>query len=340
MRVVVLLGTTDVGQAIISRLKLEGYEVTALSPEKPDGVDQWHSIELADPTSIERALTQIDGPFDAVVNATDWPPRQDEALNILRSRFFTARAFLDHISDKLAPNATIVNMSTRSGWKWRENIAQVNALMRLGSIDDLPQFIESESFDGFRAYTLANEAIIAMTTAKAEEMIAKGARINAVSPAAIKDKYFADFLKQLGKQAQRNVERVGRMGRPEEVAETVLWLLSAKSSWINGQNITVDGGIGAMISSTQLRIGEAPEEPASFMSIATSPSVVKRSLSIAAIVGLILATLNHGDRILAGNVDTTLLIRIGLTFFVPFCVSTYSSFLAVRGNLQRIAPPL
>lgn len=340
MRVVVLLGSTDVGQAIISRLKNDGCEVIALCAEKPNDVDQWLCVDLSEPHSVAQAVSEIDGPLHAAVNATDWPPRLGEELNILRSRFFTAKTFLDCIVPKLSNGSSIVNMSTRSGWKWRENIAQVNALMLLGSIDDLQGFIERENIDGFRAYTLANEAIIALTAAQAEAMIAKGVRINAVSPAAIDDKYLEDILKQLGKQAKENLKRVGRLGSPDEVAATVQWLLSAKSSWVNGQNITVDGGIQAMLSSKQLRIGLEPEKQASFLSIAFSSSVVKRSLGIAAIVGCILATLNHGDRIFSGDIDGTLLIKVCLTFFVPFCVSTYSSFLAVRGNMQRIEPPL
>ncbi|MEP1964044.1 nitrate/nitrite transporter NrtS [Tateyamaria sp.] len=70
--------------------------------------------------------------------------------------------------------------------------------------------------------------------------------------------------------------------------------------------------------------------------IATAPSVAKRALKIALIVGTIIALINYGDRILAGEMDTVSWFKSMLTFLVPYCVSTYSSVMAVRDNMQRL----
>ncbi|MEM6824575.1 MAG: nitrate/nitrite transporter NrtS [Pseudomonadota bacterium] len=67
-------------------------------------------------------------------------------------------------------------------------------------------------------------------------------------------------------------------------------------------------------------------------------SVVLRALRIASVVGVVLAVLNHGDRILSGTADLSILMKIALTFLVPYCVSTYSSVLAVRERLQMLQP--
>lgn len=75
-----------------------------------------------------------------------------------------------------------------------------------------------------------------------------------------------------------------------------------------------------------------------FFAIAFDSSVVKRAAKIAGIVGLILAVLNHGDSVLAGTADMTTWLKIVLTFLVPYCVSTYSSVLAVRERLQALEP--
>ena len=77
----------------------------------------------------------------------------------------------------------------------------------------------------------------------------------------------------------------------------------------------------------------APDSPA-FLTIASSPSVARRALRVAAVVGCVLAVINHGDRFLNGTLDLPSLARIALTFLVPYCVSTYSSVLAVREGLQ------
>ena len=73
-----------------------------------------------------------------------------------------------------------------------------------------------------------------------------------------------------------------------------------------------------------------------FWAIATERSVAFRAARIALIVGIVLAGINHGHRLISGEIDGPTLARIGLTFLVPYCVSTYSSVLAVRDRLQRV----
>jgi NAD(P)-dependent dehydrogenase (short-subunit alcohol dehydrogenase family) len=55
----------------------------------------------------------------------------------------------------------------------------------------------------------------------------------------------ADTDKAMAERTQK-ASPMRRLGRPEEVAETVLWLCSEKASFINGASITVDGGLTAM----------------------------------------------------------------------------------------------
>jgi len=59
--------------------------------------------------------------------------------------------------------------------------------------------------------------------------------------------------------------------------------------------------------------------------------VVRRALAFAVVVGSVLIAINHGDALLAGEVDGTRWLKMGLTVLVPYVVSTWSSVLAVRG---------
>ena len=77
---------------------------------------------------------------------------------------------------------------------------------------------------------------------------------------------------------------------------------------------------------------------ATFLGIARQRTVVLRALRIASIVGLVLAVLNHGDTILAGEAQLSTWIKVALTFLVPYSVSTYSSVMAVRERLQTLPP--
>jgi hypothetical protein len=71
--------------------------------------------------------------------------------------------------------------------------------------------------------------------------------------------------------------------------------------------------------------------------LATSPSVVRRAATYAVVVGTILVTINHGDRILAGTVSGFRFLQMGLTVMVPYCVSTLSSVQALRQMRRTLA---
>ncbi|MEP3440107.1 MAG: nitrate/nitrite transporter NrtS [Sulfitobacter sp.] len=84
-------------------------------------------------------------------------------------------------------------------------------------------------------------------------------------------------------------------------------------------------------------IDMSSNENMGFIAIATDVTVVKRAMRIALIVGTVLAVINQGDKLLAGQLDFGMAIRIILTYCVPYSVSTYSSYLAVKDNIQRTA---
>jgi hypothetical protein len=71
-------------------------------------------------------------------------------------------------------------------------------------------------------------------------------------------------------------------------------------------------------------------EAAGFLRLACSPSVVRRGLLYAVVVGSLLIAINHGDAILAGDLSSGRLLKMGLTVLVPYSVSTLSSVAALR----------
>ena len=76
-----------------------------------------------------------------------------------------------------------------------------------------------------------------------------------------------------------------------------------------------------------------------WLRLARDPSVVRRALKMAGIVGPILIAINHGDALLRGDVDGMRLFRIFLTVFVPYTVSTISSVLALRSRVSAEPAP-
>ncbi len=72
----------------------------------------------------------------------------------------------------------------------------------------------------------------------------------------------------------------------------------------------------------------------SWLSFALRRDVVARSTRVALLVGTILALINHGDRLLAMDLDGEAALKILLTYLVPYCVSTWASVQALRAAAQ------
>ena len=69
-----------------------------------------------------------------------------------------------------------------------------------------------------------------------------------------------------------------------------------------------------------------------WLNIALTRGVVVRALKLAVVVGTVLAAINHGDKILALALNAGDAVKIGVTYFVPYCVSTISSVGAIRAQ--------
>jgi len=65
---------------------------------------------------------------------------------------------------------------------------------------------------------------------------------------------------------------------------------------------------------------------------ARRPDIVSRSFRVSLVVGTILVGINQGDAILDGRVGLTELLKIVLTYLVPYCVSTYSSVVIINNT--------
>ena len=89
------------------------------------------------------------------------------------------------------------------------------------------------------AYSSTKHAIIGLSRSLSAELALSGIRVNCVAPGVID----TDMVQVLGQETLEGLAReipLGRLGKPEEIAQTVLYL--AENPYITGQVVTVDGG--------------------------------------------------------------------------------------------------
>jgi len=185
-------------------------------------------MELADEASIVRFFAEIDrtlGPFDGLVNSGGiiGPNGRIDAV----SGAALAELFAINVTGTLVCcREAIRRMSTKHGGKGGAIVNLGSAASRLGGAGETVPYAASKG------------AVDSLTFGLAQEVAAEGIRVNAVSPGVIDTEI----------QPPGRVERIGpmlpmkRVGRPEEVAEAILWLLSEGASYVSGAVLNVSGG--------------------------------------------------------------------------------------------------
>jgi len=102
----------------------------------------------------------------------------------------------------------------------------------------------SSSFPGVAAYAASKSGLIGLTQTLAAEFGPQNIRVNAVLPGAIETEMYREMNDTPDKAAFiTNLHALKRVGRPEEVARSVLYLASEDSSFVTGTALLVDGGL-------------------------------------------------------------------------------------------------
>jgi len=262
MHAVVTGAASGIGQATARALRDQGCRITVIDRNDPgDVADHWVSLDLDDPGA---GLPVLDAPVDILINAAGLPPRTGTEAAVLRVNFLALRRITLHLLPSVSKGGSIVNLASKAGAHWRENIDQVRRLMTHSDTERLEDFVRDENIDPVRSYDLSKEAVIVWTKAMTAPLLQRGLRMNCLSPAAVETPILDDFVTAFGARASRGIELTKRTGTPQEVAAIIAFLASPKAEWVRGCNIETDGGLTAILEAETI-IGANTAEAANVL---------------------------------------------------------------------------
>lgn len=206
-------------EALVGELRSAGGSAEAIQADVGDEADVLALFEAADRLGRLAGLVNNAGVVDLVA-------RVDE-MSVARLR----RMFeINTIGLIVCAREAVKRMSTRHGGEGGAIVNVSSASARLGSPG---QYVD---------YAAAKGAVESFTVGLGREVVREGIRVNAVRPGIIDTEIHAsggapDRVARVSDQMP-----MGRVGRPEEVAAAILWLLSDASSYTTGAIIDVSGG--------------------------------------------------------------------------------------------------
>jgi NAD(P)-dependent dehydrogenase (short-subunit alcohol dehydrogenase family) len=251
-RVVVTGCASGIGAQVARQLTELGAQVTGLDIRRPAvPVDEFVSVDLSDPDSIDDAAASIGGQVDALFNVAGVSSGIGNPMLVVTINFLGTRYFTESLIPKMPPGSSVSCVSSLAASAYRENAAATVGLLQTHTIADGIDWCTAHPealADG--GYRLSKEAIILYGMARAVELGARGIRINSTGPGVTETPILDQLRSAYGKDYLDSFSTpLGRVADPGEQAAVLVFLGSAAASYISGQVIWVDGGtVGSRIA--------------------------------------------------------------------------------------------
>jgi 3-oxoacyl-[acyl-carrier protein] reductase len=137
----------------------------------------------------------------------------------------------------------VVDTNLRGAFIATQSVVRNMMKARQGSIIHVGSIVGITGNPGQAAYCAAKAGLIGMAKSMAKELASRNIRVNVVAPGFIE----TDMTHELTPEQKDGILKaipLGRIGKPEEIASTVVYLASNASQYVTGQTIIVDGGMG------------------------------------------------------------------------------------------------
>ncbi|MYW94346.1 SDR family oxidoreductase [Amycolatopsis rubida] len=231
MRVLVTGASKGIGREVLRRLGNEGYRAVGVARTAPPDLGAGEEFRICDLTDLVATRTLLqdllaEGPFYGLVNNAAVYP----AAALEETRAEEVRAAVElHLVTALVCTQELVPGMRECG---RGRIVNLSSRAALGKPHRT-------------AYAASKAGVIGMSRTWALELAAAGITVNVIAPGPVDTASFRDASppESSGTQDLMRAIPLQRMGRPEEIAHAVSFLLHPSAGFMTGQTLHVDGGL-------------------------------------------------------------------------------------------------
>jgi NAD(P)-dependent dehydrogenase (short-subunit alcohol dehydrogenase family) len=238
-------GSSGIGRAIASLFIREGsrvvvaditYNDTVIDIREKGASCLFFKVDVRKSFEVKRlvkACVDQFGKIDIVCN--------DAGIELLRPLVDTPEEEWDRVVDTNLKGPFLVSKYSLPYMIQRSTGNIINIASQLGLVGS----------QGFSAYCASKAGVILLTKVMALEYARYGIRVNCVCPGAINTPMVERELRldpdpKKASETMMGKHPIGRLGKPEEVAQAVLFLASHRSSFVTGSSLVVDGGYTIM----------------------------------------------------------------------------------------------
>lgn len=221
----VLAASSDIGQSTVSLLERSGHSVFTTarntSKIKPNAL-----LDITD--------------FDAVDNIFKLAGEIDGVVNCSGSLLLKAA----HLTDKQQYQSVIDASLTTSFATVRAAGKNMN---KGGSVVLISSAAAMQGLANHEAIAAAKAGIIGLTLSAAATYAGQNLRFNVVAPGLVETSLTSMITgNETSRKFSESMHALGRLGRPEDIARAIVFLLDPTNDWITGQVLAVDGGLSSV----------------------------------------------------------------------------------------------